>query len=332
MTNDQHNPEHAQEPREPLNIAALLRAAADGELSDCQCEQLEAYLAENPEAESQIRFEKALRSCCERVMTKPCCPDEIRAKILAKADVGTVAASTVAASDSSDGLSNNDDEAYAKRIEGISSYTRSQSFWSRSPMMGAAAALLILVAGALIWQSASLGTHNAPSSLTFQQASYYNRVSEFVVNEHNRCCDDEIAQAKLIQHDIVQTNEYFSEAFEHQLDVPDPQQSGDQIKYFGGGDCAVPSTARSGHLRFDTIAPGGKRVSLSLFIAPDPGLLPLSEGMTYTINAKACQDAGTRLFAWVSNGVQYLLVSDASDEMCAQVRDLMNAPSSLSSI
>ncbi|MBL4698141.1 MAG: hypothetical protein JKX70_04840 [Phycisphaerales bacterium] len=319
MTHDQNHPEHAQENGQPMNIAALLRAAADGELTDCQCEELDAYMARCPDtkscAESQIAFEKAMQDCCGRAMSKPCCPDALREKIMA------IAANAP-----------ENEEAFAQGIEAASAYTKSPSFWSRSPMMGVAAAMLIVVAGTLIWQSASLPINNAPAHLNVQQASYYNRVSDFVVREHNRCRDDDAAQAKLVRNDIDMATAYFTEVFGHQLVVPDMDQVAGKIEFYGGGDCSVPSTSRSGHLRFDAIAPDGQRISLSLFVSPDPGLLPMEEGMTYTIDSKACQDAGARLFAWVNDGIQYLLVSEADEDMCAIVREMMQAPSTVGSI
>jgi hypothetical protein len=318
MTNDQSHPEHAQDPREPMNIAALLRAAADGEideLSDAQRAVLDGYLADHPEGESQIGFERAMRQSCSRSMSGASCPEALRAKVIAIADAAR-----------------QEDESYANRIADAGRYTRSKSFWSRSPMLGAAAALLIVTAGALIWQSVSFTSNSAPSGLNIQQANYYNRVSDFVVREHTRCCDDKAAQAKLVEHDIGRATEYFSQAFGHQVSVPDMEQVDGQIEFFGGGDCSVPSTPRSGHLRFDAIAPDGQRISLSLFISPDPGLLPLEEGLIYTMDSEACAAAGTRLFAWVSDGLQYLLVSEADDEMCAKVRGLMQAPTTFGSL
>ena len=332
MTHDQNHPEHAQENGQPTNIAALLRAAADGELTDCQCEELEAYMARCPDtkscAESQIAFEKAMRNCCGRAMSKPCCPDALRAKVAAMA----AGSSDGSAVDTSVHANAPDDNEYAQRLAESNEHTRSRSFWSRAPLMSAAAALLVLAAGTLIWQSASFTTQNAPMSLNIQQASYFNRVSNFVVREHNRCCDDKVAQKKLIKNDINEAAAYFSQAFDNQLVVPDMLKAHGQIEFFGGGDCSVPSTPRSGHLRFDAIAPDGQRISLSLFVSPDPGLLPMQEGMTYPLDAEACQDAGARLFAWTSNGIQYLLVSEADENMCATVRNIMNAPTSIGSI
>ena len=317
MTNDQNHPEHAQESNQPMNIAALLRAAADGELTDHQCEQLDAYMSKNPEAESQIKFEQALKGSCGRVMTRPCCPDALRDKIVAMAGVADQESQVYT-------------QQYAQGIEASNKRTRSSSFWSRSPMMGIAAAVLMMVAGTMIWQSASFtNISNAPEGLNVQQANYYNRVSNFVIDEHKRCGDDSAATAKLIRHDIDEATRYFSEEFGRELVLPDMVKAEGQIEFFGGGDCSVPSTPRSGHLRFDAYAPDGKRISLSLFVSPDPGLLPMQEGITYPLDTKACQEAGTRLFAWSKDGIQYLLVSEASDEMCAKVRNMMQAPSAL---
>ncbi len=324
MTNDQNHPEHAQENGQPMNIAALLRACADGELTDCQCEELKAHMAKCPDtkscAQSQIAFEKAMKDCCNRAMTKPCCPDALRNKIVAiAANASQSQAHT--------------DQAFADGIEATAAYTKSPGFWSsRSSVMGIAAALLIMVAGTMIWQSMSYVNNSAPIHFNPTQASYFNRVSNFVVKEHNRCCDDKVAQAKLIKRDIQQATDYFSQIFNRQLVLPDMIKAQGQIEFFGGGDCAVPSTPRSGHLRFDAIAPNGQRVFLSLFISPDPGLLPMKEGTTYPLDAKVSQDAGTHLFAWVQDGIQYILVSEAGEDMCAIVRNIMNAPTSLGSI
>lgn len=323
MTHDQNHPEHTLENGQPINIAALLRAEADGELTDAQREHLDAYMAKCPETksccESQIAFEQAMKSCCARAMTKPCCPDALRAKVMGMTQSRSAA-----------------DASYADRIERSNEQTKQRGFWARfgvqSPMMGVAAALLMMVAGTLIWQSMTYVTNSAPEHLNASQASYFNRVSNFVVKEHNRCCDDKVAEAKLIKNDIQQATDYFSERFGHPLVLPDMVKAQGKIEFFGGGDCSVPSTRRSGHLRFDAIGPDGQRISLSLFVSPDPHLLPMQEGITYPLDAKACQDANARLFAWTANGIQYLLVSEADEKMCKIVRDMMNAPTTVGNI
>lgn len=324
MSNEQQHPEHAQEAfldalfeESPINMAALLRACADGELSEAQCERLKAIIGDCPVTPTRVAFDEALRGCCSRAMDKPQCPKALRDRIT------SMAATAVSA----------EQDAYAQQIEDSNASTRNRSFWARPSVMGIAAAVLLSVAGVLVWQSASIfGVLGSSTPLNIEQASYSERVGQFVLGEHNRCCNDDAAETKLVQHDIEQAVEYFSQQFERPVRLPDMTGDQEQIKFYGGGDCHVPETIRSGHLRFDAFDRHGEAISVSLFIAPDPGVLPLEEGVTYRLSSSACDAAGARLFVWVSEGVQYMLVSEASDKTCEDVRDLMNAPASIKQI
>jgi anti-sigma factor RsiW len=326
MSNEQSHHEHAQDAfidalfeESPINIAALLRACADGELNPEQCERLEALLAEHPEAAAQHDFEEKLRACCKRSMTRPGCPQALRDR------VGAIAASSAANAAA-------EEEAYADRIEGAGSYTTSRSFWARSPLMGVAAVLLLSVAGVLIWQSTSLVNSSGGGIGQIDQVSYTERVGNFAAREHKRCCIEEAAQRKFTERDIAQTVSYFSDQFQRAVATPDMNQHAELVEFYGAGDCAVPMTSQSGHLRFDAIDPDGNQITMSLFISPDPGLLEMDEGVTYRVSSKACDEAGANLFMWVSDGIQYVLVSEAKGETCSVVRSVMNAPENLSSI
>jgi hypothetical protein len=330
MNNEQHHPEHAQEAfldalfeESPINIAALLRACADGELNERQCERLKQVIADQPEAPVQHDFEQALRGCCGRVMHKPACPKALRER------VGAIAAASSVGSPQP--VQN---EQYAQGTDAAGAYTTDRSFWARSPVMGIAAALMLSFAGVLIWQSTNFASNAVTprAGMTMEQASYTENVGRFVLKEHDRCCIDAAAQAKLIKHDINSAINYFSEVFGSPVHMPDMTQTQGRIEFFGGGECAVPSTSRSGHLRFDALDDVGNTIPLSLFISPNPGILPLEEGVTYRLGSKACEEAGASLYVWVSDGIQYLLVSEATDSDCAKVRGLMNAPEALSQI
>jgi len=294
---------------EDLCIAAMLRACADDELCREKCERLKQYLKDHPEAEAQVEFEKALKGSCERVMTSSCgCPDSLRAKIEAMACECETASNIAVSNEQS----------------------RKASFWKLSPMMSAMAAVLVLAGGALIWQSASIITQG--SGLGFVDTSpvaYAERVGNFVAREHMRCCDEEAASKKLIHDEIEDSIAYFSERFDQTVASPAAMSDDAEIRYYGGGDCSVPATDKSGHLRFDAVGPDGQAVSLSLFIAPNPGFLGLEEGVTYLLNSTQCSEQGANLFAWVADGVMYLLVSEAKEDMCAKVRGMMNAPEEL---
>ncbi|MHA7814685.1 MAG: hypothetical protein ACX94C_14975 [Phycisphaerales bacterium] len=335
MTNEKPHHEHAQDAfidalfeQSPINIAALLRACADGELSPDQCERLEQLLKDHPHAETQHAFEEKLRDCCKRSMERPCCPQALRERVSAIVAGGAEAGG---AADAAAGQAS-DDEAYAQRIEGAASYTRSPSFWARSPMIAVAAVLLLGVASVLIWQSAGLSSGFGNSPRNIEPASYSERVGQFVLSEHTRCCADEAAERKLVKNDIAQAVSYFSERFDRPVSAPDMTQSDHEVQFYGGGDCHVPMTSMSGHLRFDAQDDLGNVISLSLFVSPDPGILNLEEGTTYVMRSKACDEAGANLFVWVSGGVQYVLVSEATDQTCASVRSIMKAPDRLSEI
>ncbi len=291
---------------ENLCIAAMLRACADGELCPEQCDRLKRYLAEHPEAAGQVEFEKALKGSCERVMGAGCgCPNSLRAKIEALAC----------------------ECMNASGIEASNQRTRRASFWKLSPAMSAMAAVLVLAGGALIWQSASMISQGGGFGLVqTTPVGYAERVGDFVAREHVRCCEETVAAAKLIHKDLGDATAYFSEKFDMSVVTPDPDRGSSRIQFYGGGDCHVPATKGSGHLRFDAIGDDGAVVSLSLFVSPDPGLLGIEEGVTYKLDSAQCAKQGASLFAWVADGVMYLLVSEADDAMCAEVRSMMRAP------
>lgn len=295
---------------ENLCVAAMLRACADGELCPDQCDRLKQYLAEHPEAAGQVEFERALKGSCERVMGAGCgCPNSLRDKIEA------MACECMAAS------------GMASGIEASNERTRKASYWKLSPAMSSMAAVLVLAGGALIWQSSSvISSGGGFGAVQTTPVSYAERVGDFVAREHVRCCEETAAAAKLIHSDINEAAAYFSEKFNMPVATPDPDYGSSKIRFYGGGDCHVPATSGSGHLRFDAVGDDGEVVSLSLFVSPDPGLLGIQEGVTYLLDSAQCKKQGANLFAWVADGVMYLLVSEADEAMCAEVRSMMRAP------
>ncbi len=318
---------------ENLCIAALLRACADGELCPEQCERLKKYLAQHPEAAGQVEFEKALKESCQRVLGPGCgCPDSLRNKIEA------MACECMKTS-----------EIEASGIEASNERTRKASFWKLNPAMSAMAAVLVLAGGALIWQSSSIITQNSGLGNQTTLVTYAERMGDFVAREHTRCCQEGAGSRKLKIQDLEEATAYFSGEFGRAVQLPglgeseggsEGQSKGESggelggelregIKFFGGGDCHMPATERSGHMRFDMTDAQGQVTHMSLFVAPDPGLLEIQAGVTYMVNSTSCSQQGANLFAWVADGVMYVLVSEADGEMCAKVRGMMNAPTKL---
>jgi len=306
-----------------MSVGALIRAAADGELTEAQIQTFEALCAERDCTKDRVRFEQTLRDACGKAMgDKPGCPDALRNKVRAIAAAGgDVGMASEAAAGSGTG----------SVVEAMGEQTRSVSFWRHSPGILAAAAVLALFAGVLILQGISLPTGAVPTGWTTEQAGYRDRVAGFVAKEHTRCCDSEgVSEDKLVIRDPGEAQTYFAESLGvSDVDLGVNRAAVGAVRFWGGGDCHVPGAPASGHVRFDATAPDGTDIHLSLFVVPDRDQLPIQEGMTYRVTSKACAEAGVNLFTWKRAGVVYLLVSEAQGGFCEVVRDLMHAPEGL---
>jgi hypothetical protein len=314
------------------SVGALIRAAADQELTPEQVAEFERLCAERNCTQDRVRFEQTLRESCGRVMTaSPCCTEALRAKIMAMA-VGLRGddGSAGAAAGSPAGPAA---ESVAERVERLSPQTRTVAFWRRSPGMAAAAVLLFSVAGVLVWQASRLPTAPPPAGMTHRQVAYRDRVAGFVSDEHGRCCRSDVAaQAKLIHRDPASARAYYAQAFgTGSVTVEAGAVEAGEVSFWGGGDCHVPGSTRSAHVRFDAVSPEGEPIRLSLFVMPDNERLPLEPETTYRLNAAACDEAGVALYAWSADGLTYLLVSEATGEFCGMVRQALQAPARLAS-
>lgn len=309
-----------------LSVGALIRAAADDELTDAQVEAFEKLCAERDCTKDRVRFEQTLRDACGKAMAdQPRCPDALRNKIQALAaaggDVGIARETSTGAEPVS-------------AVEAMADQTRSVSFWRRSPGMLAMAAVLALFAGVMIFQGMSLPTGPVPAGWTVEQASNRDRMAAFVAREHDRCCSsDRASEAKLIIRDMDRAKAHFIDTLGvGGLSVVPAVAEVGEVTFWGAGDCHVPASSSSGHFRFDATTPDGADIRLSLFVLPDEGQFPMDAGTTYRVGSEACDRAGVNLFAWKDAGVVYMLVSEADGGFCAVVRDTMQAPETLGSL
>lgn len=326
MTDETNMPRgcDGRDPPERWSVGELIRAAADEELTDEQISAFESLCAEHDCTKDRVLFERTLRSCCGRVMSKePCCPEKLRQRIL------SMSCRTIAAQDGG---------APAPIMpEPVSATTRERSFWRRAPGMVAAAAVLALVATVLITQSVRFaGAGGVGGAWTTEAVAYRDRVAGFVTSEHRRCEDDIAAAAKLVYHDPDAASEHFIDAFgvpavDLGVDATDMPAGSGELVFWGGGDCHVPGASHSGHVRFDAVTPEGEPIRMSLFVMRDPGTMPIEPGMTYQLRSPACSKAGVRLFAWARDGVVYLLVSEADGSFCERIRRALHAPDAVTS-
>jgi hypothetical protein len=262
-----------------MTEAMLVRLAADGELSERDAARLEALRAGNPQIDHAIEQERALRAAVGRVMGSVAAPHGLRERVVA-------------------GL--RESEAADAGVESRGEQTRRTEFWRRRSVAGAiAAALLMALTAGLLWQALSLS--RVPLDET--QMAFRQQLVGFVSSEHARTLGSESArESKLVMHEEVQASAALTEKLAHRVALPDCGAR--KLKFLGAGFCKVPGQGASAHLMIQPeIGP-----MLSLFVKEYSGELPMVEGQTYVVDTKACGEAGTRIFAWLEDGLAYFLV------------------------
>lgn len=272
---------HHGDGRDELTSAgALLRAAADGEITASDQRRLDELLAEHPEFESTIAFERGLRGATGRVISAVEVPsglaDRVRAAIAA--------------------------DAQAESIQTLSTQTRERSFWSRRAWMSAAAAVLVLgLSAALILQANQVSR----VSLNPEQRAYRQQLAGFLTTQHEKTCADllEAQKGKLKFQNPTEYEAELAKSLSHAVKVPSCDRSR-KVYFAGGGRCGVPGEGPSGHMIYNAdFAP-----NISVFIKLDHGELPLKEGRTYALDTVECGVAGTRILTRSIDGVLYFFV------------------------
>lgn len=286
------------EQHETLEPAALLRGAADGELSPGQQAALEAHLAQNPDDEARIAFERELRTSCKRVMSEPVAPVGLREKIAARLEAD--------AADDGDGPAPiSIDSARVERF-----------IWTRLRRASAmAAAIIVLVTVAVVYR----GTQNR---------TYATQLSSFVVAEHERCFTPKgevNSKFKVADAGDIQAASLGWLGKDQDLGDLGVGEliANTNLDFLGAGRCAVPGQGGSGHLIFEAQDDPGRTISLFVHrYKSDP---VLDESILYSLKAEAWPDASAPIVFWRRGEVVYYLICPIQ-ETGAEVRMAMNAP------
>ena len=299
----------------PMSDAALLRAAADGELSAEQREQLDRHLSRSLEGHARIQFEKELRDAVGRVMQMPAAPTALRAS------VGRIIESA-RDSEPTPELKLTEAPAPAKPAredERPSIQTRPAPFLvKRQAWMSALAAVLVVgVASVLVWQATKL----AGVQLTDDQRDYRSRLVGHVADEHKRVINPQVAASKLSLHEPEEVRAFFQQVVGSVPEMQGLTVGTSTLSFAGAGNCHVPgSDGGSAHIRFDLIAPNGAvKQIVSVFVKADNGELPLTPGVTYAMDTKACGQSGTRVLTWTDGTLVYFMVADTINDGCSAV-------------
>lgn len=278
---DQSDPTHHD--ATPVSAGALVRAAADDELTASDQMRLDDLLASQPGLASGLDFERNLRRATSRVMGSVVAPpglsDRVRAAIRADNELGP-------------------------GLEAAAAQTRQRSFWTRRKMASAVAAVLVLALSASLILQASRVSHIPldPGQLVYRQ-----QLAGFLTAQHDNTCQD-LAKAKagkLSFSDPSLLEEELTQRLGRHVRVPLCDKS--RAVYFaGGGPCGVPGEGPSGHLVYNAeSAP-----EISVFIKQDNGELPLQPGRTYAMNTRECGLPGSRILTRLEDGLLYFFVFD----------------------
>lgn len=203
------------------------------------------------------------------------------------------------------------DDRLGERLEDLASDTRQRTFWVNRKITGAIAAVFVLALGlALVFQAFSVTNMRLDSS----QLAYRQELAGFVAREHGRCCGDaDAAKSKLKFSDPAEAAKALSDLVGCGVALPCQNRRPD-LKFDGAGPCGIPGRGPSAHVMYEPeIGP-----KVSIFLKPDSGELPFEPGKTYLLDTKECGVAGTRIVAWVKDGIVYYAVFDEGPG-CEQV-------------
>lgn len=288
---DEHNStpgdhRHGVGDQSPLPLAALIRAAADGEVTDAEQAQLEAA-SDNDSVADRIEFEQDLRAAVRRHLDPVATPADLRERIAAAlASEPSAPADDVVTSPLGD--------------------TRDRSFWN-SPVVAtlgrwAAVAAVLAIAATLI----VMASRSTAPSVSTDQAS---RLVGFVGSQHASCKDfgDHYKQKMEWQsvgeaHDAAAKILDIAPAAFHFEDL----LTAGGYEFGGLGRCAVPNGSHSVHLIYKRLS-DGTPVSLFIQTGMAPSLkLPKS---CCLMDCKRSPEFAT----WQEVNVRYYVFSESPD-------------------
>lgn len=287
-----------------LNLAALLRAAADDELCSHDERRLEAYIEEDPSLASRIECDQKLREaigrafCCD---SGDCAPKNL-------CDCVTDAMRCCQLEESTTSVPGE-----------MTPRTRSFSFWQRGNFkMGLAAAALIAIGAVALFSNlqAPLGPNQALADRT--------AAASYVASEHGHCITDTVhASRKLALQDSSELPAFTSSVVGSEIALADLVASGaTDIRFLDAGACHVPGGGPSMHMRFRLPDIEGES---SLFIQRDSGRMKLSEGITYMLAPSGAAPNTPSVYIWLREGfVYYLVIAERAE--CETLRKSLILP------
>lgn len=285
----------------PLGPAALLRAAADGELD---ARQAAAFEALGGDAAARVAFERGLRAACGRCMDAKA-SDALRARVV---ETIARASSNQSGSDHTGSVGGDAGSADAARHGAGSRSDRPVPGRSRVPrgrrvlMSVGVSAFLLLAVGMVIQAVINTGSTSGGAGHAQQ---FTASLASFVSAEHQRTNPEtEEARRKFSCRDFGRVSTDFADILGDAPDLPSPGGDHD-LEFQGASRCGVPGEGRSIHARYVSHDPAGHTHGVSIFVQQDTGRLDLEDGRVYRLE---CDNAAVTV--WSHAGLVYYLVAD----------------------
>ncbi len=295
MSHDRHAADTIEsEGPAPSRRTALLRAAADGQLSPADQAALRDHLAAHPEDEAVIEFERALREGVGQWRAEP-------PSAALRARVAEIAKSAHAVAD-----------PVPPVVAGKVGRGRAALRWL------AIAAVVALVSVPIVRVMTAPGPLPGPGEII--TASHRASLCSFVRSQHSDC---EVHEQMVRERFRIATLGEAPEAFRGILgaapDLGDLEHSG--VRFLGAMECAVPGRGTSVHLVLDAGDPGqtaDPSAYVSLFVQQDHDELALEPGRTYRMLRNAGEiDAPAEIWVWRKDGLVYFLVAPSEQNLDA---------------
>lgn len=286
---NQDTNDHTEAPVQPQGQAAMLRAAADGELTP---EQEQALCDQDASARARIDTERALRQAVSKTMGQVRAPASLRAKI-------------ERAMQGQSPLSFEQAEQRAPRG------------WQRPWWLGVAAGFAL--AAALVYFVSPLAAPNAtPGAGQFASRGQFSTVGlvDFLEDQHDSCANlGPFFQTKMPFQQRADAERAAIEMLDmvpDVLDLADGKLADLGYDFAGLGACRIPGKGKSAHLLYTSSIDG--QPPISLWVQQDTGEWNdrIKEiGCTYGVDL--CEERGTSLSIWREKGLLYFLYTPSRD-------------------
>ncbi|MBX3359669.1 MAG: zf-HC2 domain-containing protein [Phycisphaeraceae bacterium] len=309
------------EPDRDLSIPALLRAAADSELSPAERARLEAHLAAEPADRQRIEFDRHLRHAVARVMTAPtaAAPLAFRNRLSeALAATPQIEAQTQPLSDSPAIAGH---ISRADPVDSIEDRRRRLSanwWWAAAAVLavaGVSATILLTRAPApepekpRIAIDVPVPTPAVPPA----EAAYDGVVPlKYLANAHRKFdVTDPKAISSLQRTDPVEVSDDFRKYLGRHINIDDIERLGFVFR----GSMPVED-GRVYHYVFGRKVEGaedGAEERLSLFIEKETGAQRFTEGIAWSTRAGPADTDSPHVLAWCTEGMVYFLVTETPE-------------------